>query len=104
MTSQPEARYVVVFRAVIARLDDDYAAMAQRLRARALAEFGCLGFHALTEGEHEVALSYWPDLESIRAWQQDPEHLEAQRLGSTIWYREHSVAVTRIERSYQRGR
>lgn len=54
--------FVVIFRARIAGLDADYAATARKLRDMTLREHGCLEFHAVTEGEEEVALSYWSDL------------------------------------------
>ena len=98
------ARYVVIFRATIAKLDDTYGVMASRLRERALSEFGCVAFHALTEGDREVALSYWPSLEAIRVWQQDPEHREAQALGQTRWYSEYSVEVCEVGRHYSGGK
>ncbi len=93
--------YVVIFRARIRRLDAEYAAMAARMRELALGQFGCLEFHAVTEGEHEVALSYWPDEASIRAWKAHPEHLLAQRAGRERWYESYSVQVARVERDYR---
>ena len=92
--------YVVIFRARIRGLDAEYAAMAARMRELALERFGCLEFHAVTEGEHEVALSYWPDEASIRAWKAHPEHLLAQQAGRERWYESYSVQVARIEREY----
>lgn len=73
--------FVVIFRAKIAKLDDEYTRVAQRLRDLALTEFGCLEFHAFTEGDREIALSYWPNQEKIRAWKQHSDHLIAQELG-----------------------
>ena len=93
--------YVVIFRARIRRLDAEYAAMAARMRELALEQFGCLEFHSVTEGDEEVALSYWPDEESIRAWKSHPEHLLAQRAGREHWYDSYSVQVARIEREYR---
>jgi heme-degrading monooxygenase HmoA len=92
--------HVVIFRARIRRLDAEYAAMAARMRELALEQFGCLEFHAVTEGEYEVALSYWPDEASIRAWKAHPEHLLAQRAGRERWYESYSVQVARIGRHY----
>ena len=95
--------YLVVFRADVKQLDADYLAMAARLRDLALAEFGCLEFHALTEGDQEIALSYWPDLATVTRWRQHADHLRAQELGRERWYRSYRVEITRIERSYQGG-
>ena len=61
--------FVVVFRAKIRHFDAAYTQTAQRMHELALTEFGCLEFHAVTEGEPEIALSYWPDAASIIAGQ-----------------------------------
>jgi len=93
--------YVVIFRATVRSLDEDYSRTAARMRELALSEFGCVGFHAVTEGKDEVALSYWPSEESIRAWKAHPEHVEAQRLGRERWYESYSVEVAEITREYR---
>lgn len=93
--------YVVIFRARIRALDDEYASVAARMRELALREFGCLGFHAVTEGRDEVALSWWPSEESIRAWKGHPEHLLAQALGRERWYESYSVEVAELKREYR---
>jgi heme-degrading monooxygenase HmoA len=94
---------VVIFKARIRALDDDYARVAARLRELALSEFGCIEFQAVSEGENEVALSYWPDEASIQRWRAHPEHREAQRLGRERWYASYSVQIGRIEREYAGG-
>ncbi len=93
--------WVVIFRAQVRQVDDDYGRTAQRMRELALTQFGCLAFHAVTEGSEEVALSYWPDPASIAAWRAHPEHLEAQRQGRERWYGRWSVEVAQVQRSYQ---
>ncbi|HRP75976.1 MAG TPA: antibiotic biosynthesis monooxygenase [Rhodocyclaceae bacterium] len=93
--------YVVIFRATVRSLDEDYLRTAARMRELALSEFGCVGFQAVTEGKDEVALSYWPSEESIRAWKSHPEHVEAQRLGRERWYESYSVEVAEITREYR---
>lgn len=95
--------YVVIFRARIRALDEQYRQSAARLRTLALERYGCMAFHALSEGEEEIALSYWPDEAAIRAWNQDPEHQQAQRLGRERWYEWHRVEVAQIERAYGAG-
>jgi hypothetical protein len=49
--------YVVVFRARIRQLDDEYNRVAKRMRELALSQFHCLEFQAVTQGQNEVALS-----------------------------------------------
>ena len=94
---------VVIFRARIRQFDAEYSATAARMRALALEEFGCLAFHAVCEGEEEVALSYWPDEASIKAWRNHPEHREAQRLGQERWYAGYSVQIAEVSREYRHG-
>lgn len=95
-------RFVVIFRATARELDAEYSATAARLRELALTQFGCLEFVAVTEGNQEVALSYWPDEASIRAWKQHADHLMAQQMGRERWYAHYSVEVAEVRRAYQR--
>lgn len=95
--------YVVIFRATVRQLDETYTQMAARMRELALTEFGCLAFHAVTEGAQEVALSYWPDEAAIRAWKSHPEHLLAQQQGRERWYTSYSVEVAQVRRAYHGG-
>ena len=92
---------VVIFRAKVRQLDEEYSRVAGRMRDLALAQFGCLEFHAVTEGEDEVALSYWPDEQSIRAWRNHPEHVLAQQAGRDRWYVSYSVQVAEVTREYR---
>ncbi len=94
--------YAVIFTAEIAELDDDYAATAERLRTRALRDFGCLAFNSCAGGGREIAVSYWESEDQIRAWKQDTEHLAAQQAGRERWYRSWSVQVVEIKRQYDR--
>ncbi len=93
--------FVVIFRAQAKALDAEYSAMAAQMRQLALTQFGCLDFTAVTEGDQEVALSYWPDEARIRAWKQHADHPMAQRLGRERWYASYSVEVAEITRRYR---
>lgn len=91
---------VVIFRARIKQLDDEYSQTAARMRELALTQFGCLHFEALTEGSQEVALSYWPDAQALQAWRSHPEHVAAQRRGRERWYAHYAVEVAEVQRAY----
>ncbi len=93
--------YVVIFKAKAKALDADYAATAERLRTLALEQFNCIAFEAVTEGDREIALSYWRSEADIRAWKQHVPHLDAQQAGRSRWYSAYSVEVARIERRYE---
>lgn len=93
--------FVVIFRAKARTLDAEYSAMAAQMRQLALTQFGCLDFTAATEGDQEIALSYWPDEASIRAWKQHTDHLMAQKLGRERWYASYAVEIAEVRRSYR---
>ena len=95
--------YAVIFTAEMSELDEDYTTMAARMRELAQTEYGCVGFTALTQGDQEVAISYWENLDQIRSWKQDPEHLIAQELGRVKWYRSYHVQVVQVIREYTFG-
>jgi len=90
--------YAVIFRAEINTLDESYENFARLLRERAMTLYGCTDFVCTTEGNREIAISYWPDLESITRWKADPEHLKAQALGKSTWYSAYTVQVVEILR------
>ncbi|QFU77047.1 antibiotic biosynthesis monooxygenase [Halioglobus maricola] len=95
--------FAVIFRARIKQLDEEYAATAEAMRQRAMAEFGCVEFAAWTEGDSEVAISYWNSEEDILAWRRDPAHKQAQQLGAERWYSAYSVEVVKVTRRYEKS-
>ncbi|MFD1438004.1 antibiotic biosynthesis monooxygenase family protein [Acinetobacter terrae] len=93
-------KYIVIFKAKINVLDDEYSRTAQLLREKALTQFNCQKFEAITENDFEIALSYWNSLEDIQTWHKDAEHQVAQRLGKEKWYKSFSVEICEIQKSY----
>ncbi len=93
--------YVVIFEASIQHLDADYEATGAKLRELAQVKYGCTGFTSLAAEGKELAVSYWPDLESIKAWKNDPEHTRAQSIGKSQWYGHYRVCVAKVDRAYQ---
>ena len=92
--------FVVIFRAQIKALDAEYNATAQTLRELALAEYGCHEFISFTEGNEEVALSWWDSLEQIKAWKNNAAHKAAQEKGRRDWYESVSVQVLESVKQY----
>ncbi|RCS57545.1 antibiotic biosynthesis monooxygenase family protein [Parvibium lacunae] len=93
--------YVVIFRAKTKALDAEYSATASVLRQLALEQFHCVEFIAVTEGEQEIALSYWHKLEDIQAWKAHGTHVLAQQRGRTDWYETYQVQIAEIQREYR---
>jgi heme-degrading monooxygenase HmoA len=94
--------YIVVFRAEIAELDDEYLSLASKLRNSALQDFGCIEFNSVSENGFEVALFYWNSQEDIVKWNSHNLHKYAQSIGYKKWYSTVRVEVAEILRSYSR--
>mgnify|MGYP001826178665 CR=1 FL=1 len=92
--------YAVIFRAVTRDLDQEYLELAEQLRRLAIDKYGCREFFALTEGNQEVAISYWDTEEQVRNWKQDALHLRAQQLGRKKWYESYRVQIAEVQREY----
>lgn len=93
--------FIVIFRAKVRNADNEYTQVASRMRELALSQFGCLEFTAVTAGQDEIALSYWPSEAYIGAWKSHSEHVLAQQLGRERWYESYIVQVAEITRDYQ---
>lgn len=93
--------YAVIFHAEIAQLDDEYFATAKQMRELAMTQYGCLDFVVTTEGNREIAISYWPSLDHIKHWKQNAEHLQAQQQGRARWYKSYKVEVVELLRTYE---
>ena len=94
--------YAVIFRAEINKLDSRYSEMASQLRALAIKKYGCKEFISVTEGNQEIAISYWQDQEQIKQWKQDSRHLVAQEPGGKIWYKSYTMHIAEIIREYSK--
>jgi len=94
--------YTVIFRAKVNELDKAYHEMAARMRKLAIDEYGCSEFLSVTEGDQEIAISYWDKLDNIHKWKKNVEHLEAQEMGKSSWYKSYHVQVVEIIREYKK--
>lgn len=92
--------YAVIFRAKTGKQDEQYSETVARMRKLAFEKYGCLDFVAVTEGEQEIAISYWESEADILAWKKDPEHSLAQTEGQKRWYSAYTVQVVKVEREY----
>jgi heme-degrading monooxygenase HmoA len=48
----------------------------------------------------EIAISYWPSQDNIRAWKNNPEHQKAQAQGKSRWYKSYQVQVVEVLHQY----
>ena len=97
-TPQPPY-YAVIFTSI--RTDDDsgYSEAAKRMAELAAVQPGFLGFET-ARNEIGITVSYWDNLESIRNWKNNAEHLLVQQKGKNSFYRSYKTRVCKVERDY----
>ncbi|MDI9311681.1 MAG: antibiotic biosynthesis monooxygenase [Limnohabitans sp.] len=91
--------YAVIFTSVRTENEEGYSEMAERMVQLAKEQKGFLGVES-RRNEIGITVSYWEDLESIRIWKQNIEHLEAQERGREIWYKKYTTRICLVEHGY----
>jgi len=91
--------YAVIFTSLRTPGEHGYGAMSARMETLAKEQPGYLGIESVREGLG-ITVSYWSDLDSIRRWKANLDHLEAQRLGREQWYTSFKVRIARVDRDY----
>jgi len=91
--------YAVIFSSVQSNNTEGYAAMAEQMAKLARDQSGFLGMES-ARNELGITVSYWTDLESIKAWKEHSEHLVAQNKGRSEWYSQYKTRVSKVERDY----
>lgn len=91
--------YAVIFTSVRTDTDETYSTTAQRMEELAKEQDGYLGIESARDGLG-VTVSYWRDLESIRQWKMNTEHLLAQKNGKEKWYAAYKTRICKVERDY----
>lgn len=107
-SEQPIARtpappyFAVIFTSLRTAADDTgYDAMAAEMADLARRQPGYLGVESARGADRlGITVSYWESEAAIRAWKLLADHLAAQRIGRERWYRDYTLRVARIERSY----
>ncbi len=93
--------YAVIFKATINELDEAYSNTASLMPEIAINEYGCSEFVSVTEGEHEISISYWKEQKDIAEWKINAEHIAAQELGKSEWYKSYAVQLVSVIREYR---
>ncbi|RYZ54624.1 MAG: antibiotic biosynthesis monooxygenase [Sphingobacteriales bacterium] len=91
--------YAVIFTSVRTDIGEGYQEMAASMEALARSQPGFLGVES-ARSEIGITVSYWKDLESIKAWKHHAEHLLAQKLGREKWYGSYVTRICLVERDY----
>jgi len=91
--------YAVIFTSTRTEGENGYSETANRMVELAEQQPGFLGVESARE-ELGITVSYWAELESIKLWKANIEHLEAQKKGRSQWYQSFKVRISKVERDY----
>jgi heme-degrading monooxygenase HmoA len=98
-TPQPPY-YAVIFTSKLTGKNPEYDQIAARMEELAKEQDGFLGIESARE-DLGITVSYWRDLEAIKKWKTNSEHLIAQKKGRTGWYKYYKTRICLVERDYQ---
>lgn len=91
--------YSVIFTSIKTNNHAGYTEMADRMEALAKVQEGFLGMEA-ARNEVGITVSYWDSLASIKKWKMNLAHIEAQKKGRSVWYKNFKVRICKVERDY----
>ncbi len=91
--------YAVIFTTIRTDNQDGYAQMADKMATLASTMPGYLGVES-THHEIGITVSYWKDLESIKNWKYQADHVVARDLGRERWYQSYRLRIAKVERDY----
>lgn len=93
--------YSVIFTSIRTdKGEKEYIEMAEIMLNLAKHQSGFLGEES-ARNTVGITVSYWKDLESIKAWKQQTDHKLAQQKGRTDWYKQYKTRICKVERDYE---
>lgn len=95
----PLPYYAVIFTSKHGKNLNGYITAATYIEELAKEQPGFLGLDS-ARSELGITVSYWKDLNSIKAWKEHQEHVEVQKKGKNQWYSSYSVRIAKVEFSY----
>ncbi|WP_312472121.1 antibiotic biosynthesis monooxygenase [Neobacillus sp.] len=99
ITPQPPY-YAVVFTSQRTDGDRGYGKMAEKMEELASQQQGFLGIESARDSRLGITVSYWESLEAIRNWKENSTHKFAQEKGKEEWYKNYTVRICKVERTY----
>lgn len=91
--------FAVIFSSIRTENIENYLETAHEMEKLAAMQPGYLGHESARESLG-ITVSYWKDLESIKKWKQQSDHLMAQKNGREKWYSEYKTRICLVERDY----
>ena len=92
--------YAVIFTSTQTEDINGYTEMAQKMGDLAKQQKGFMGMDS-ARNAIGITVSYWENLEAIKNWKTNSEHLLAQQKGREQWYNWYNVKICKVEREYE---
>lgn len=100
MTENFTPYYAVIFTSVRTEQSIElYANTANKMMELAQLQDGFLGVES-ARNEIGITVSYWRDLDAIKKWKQNADHLLAQSMGQEKFYLSYTTRICKVEREY----
>ena len=94
--------YAVIFSSGKAEVNNEnYSIMSDKMVELAETQKGFLDIENVKENEIGITISYWTDLNAIKNWKENSEHLIAQKYGKSDWYKFYKIRIAKVERDYE---
>lgn len=94
--------WAVIFSSTLKGNDPEYEITAKKMVVLAQEQEGFLGIESARE-DVGITVSYWRDLEAIKRWKQNTEHIIAQKMGREKWYARYFLRIAKVESDYNFG-
>jgi heme-degrading monooxygenase HmoA len=91
--------YAVIFTSIKSENQDNYAEMSSRMEKMVKGQPGYLGHESASSGIG-ITVSYWQNLDAIKAWKNQSEHKIAQEFGKSTWYSKYRIRICKVEKDY----
>ena len=91
--------YAVIFTSLKTGDDEGYNATSDLMIRLAKEQPGYLGYESARQ-DIGITVSYWKNLEAIKLWKLQTDHIIAQRNGQKRWYEIYKVRICCVERDY----
>ncbi len=91
--------YAVIFTSTKQSDSKEYDQMAQLMVEVSSKQKGFLGIES-ARNHIGITISYWTDLDAIKAWKSNMDHRVAQEKGRKEWYSAYKVRISKVERDY----
>ncbi len=94
----PETPYIAsIFNYYLSDNLEGYAAYDEFTLELAQKSPGFLGYESFKHEGRGSFISYWKDMDAVRNWAANPEHIKAKKLGMEKWYRYYHSLVAEVK-------